>query len=79
MPNVAEGGRTFPVRFARAGNVQRDDDIHFQPDQLGRKVGKLIQLSFGRSKLKCNVLSFHIAGREAAGRHSCVNEGNSIS
>ena len=44
-----------------AGDVQRNDHVDFKPDQLGRKVGKLIQLSFRRSKFKCNVFPFYIA------------------
>src|SRR5262249_24430545 len=44
-----------------AGDIERHDHINLNPDQLGRKIGKPIQLSFRRAELKCNVLPLHIA------------------
>ena len=49
------------LRRQRAGDVERHDHIDLKPDQLGRKLGKSIQLSFRGAKLECNVLPFHIA------------------
>src|SRR6516165_3221140 len=41
--------------------VERNDDIDLEPDKLGCKDGKLIQLSFRGSKFKRNVFPFHVA------------------
>src|SRR5262249_8788798 len=43
-----------------AGNVERHDYIDLEPDQLRRKFGQSLQLSFRRAKLKRDVLPFHI-------------------
>src|SRR5262249_7358258 len=40
---------------------ERHDHIDLKPDELGRKLGKSIQLSFCRAKLKCNAFPFLIA------------------
>src|SRR5437588_2321298 len=50
-----------PLRRQCAGDIECHDDIDLEPEQLGRKLGKSIQLSFRRAKLKCNVLSLLIA------------------
>ena len=42
-------------------DVERHDHIDLEPDQLGRKLRKPIQLSFRRAKIKCNVLPLDIA------------------
>ena len=44
------------LRRQRTGDVQCDDYINLKPDQLGRQLGRSIQLAFCRAKLKCNVL-----------------------
>ena len=44
-----------------AGHIERYDHINLEPDQLGCKARKSIELSFRRAKLKCNVLPLDIA------------------
>src|SRR5207302_11435393 len=47
------------LRRQCAGDVERHDHIDLESDQLASKLGKTIQLSFRRTKLKCNVLPLY--------------------
>jgi hypothetical protein len=45
----------------RRPGVEGHDHINLEADQLGRELGKSIQLPFRGAKLKCDILSLHIA------------------
>src|SRR5262249_52817365 len=49
------------LRRQGTGDIQRYDHVDLEPDKLGRKPRKLIELSFCRAKLECNVLPLRIA------------------
>src|SRR4029450_9225232 len=49
------------LRRQCAGDVERHNNIDLEPDKLGGKLGKSVQLSFRGAKLKRNVLPLQIA------------------